>query len=100
MAPGARLGEPQVSTCGKRIPIRVAPTPTGLTHSPAPSGPIYVFARFPWVAPTATHRLPLWGNSYFVPFEDVVVSRSRRHEKRIPLEKVKAELIKSGRLCG
>jgi hypothetical protein len=30
--------------------------------------------------------------------EDVLVSRSRRHEKRIPLEKVKAELIKSGKL--
>jgi hypothetical protein len=28
--------------------------------------------------------------------EDVLVSRSRRHEKRIPLEKVKADLIKSG----
>jgi hypothetical protein len=33
-------------------------------------------------------------------FEDVLVSRSRRHEKRIPLEKVKADLIKSGRLRG
>jgi hypothetical protein len=32
--------------------------------------------------------------------EDVLVSRSRRHEKRIPLEKVKADLIKSGRLRG
>jgi hypothetical protein len=31
-------------------------------------------------------------------FEDVLVSRSRRHEKRIPLEKVKAGLIKSGKL--
>ncbi|HEY5177518.1 MAG TPA: hypothetical protein VII95_18325 [Terriglobales bacterium] len=30
--------------------------------------------------------------------EDVLASRSRRHEKRIPLEKVKAELIKSGKL--
>jgi hypothetical protein len=28
--------------------------------------------------------------------EDVLVSRSRRHEKRIPLEKVKADLIKRG----
>ena len=27
--------------------------------------------------------------------EDVLVSRSRRHEKRIPLDKVKADLIKS-----
>lgn len=27
--------------------------------------------------------------------EDVLVSRSRRREKRIPLDKVKAELIKS-----
>jgi hypothetical protein len=30
--------------------------------------------------------------------EDVLVSRSRRHEKRIPLEKVKASLVKSGKL--
>ena len=32
--------------------------------------------------------------------EDVLISRSRRHEKRIPLEKVKADLIKSGKLRG
>ena len=32
--------------------------------------------------------------------EDVLVSQSRRHEKRIPLSKVKADLIKSGRLHG
>jgi len=30
--------------------------------------------------------------------EDVLVSRSRRHEKRIPLSKVKASLVKSGKL--
>jgi hypothetical protein len=30
--------------------------------------------------------------------EDVLVSRSRRHEKRIPLEKVKADLIASRKL--
>jgi hypothetical protein len=30
--------------------------------------------------------------------QDVLVSRSRRHEKRIPLDKVKAKLIKSGKL--
>ena len=30
--------------------------------------------------------------------EDVLVSRSRRREKRIPLEKVKAGLIRSGKL--
>jgi hypothetical protein len=30
--------------------------------------------------------------------EDVLVSRSRRLEKRIPLDKVKAALIKSGKL--
>ncbi len=30
--------------------------------------------------------------------EDVLVSRSRRHEKRIPIEKVKEALIKSGKL--
>ena len=30
--------------------------------------------------------------------EDVLVSRSRRLEKRIPLEKVRAGLIKSGKL--
>ena len=32
--------------------------------------------------------------------EDVLVSRSRQHGKRIPLEKVKADLIKSGKLRG
>ena len=32
--------------------------------------------------------------------EDVLVSQSRRHEKRIPFEKVKADLIKSGKLRG
>ncbi len=30
--------------------------------------------------------------------EDVLVSRSRRHEKRIPLSKVKERLIKVGKL--
>jgi hypothetical protein len=30
----------------------------------------------------------------------VLVSRSRRHEKRISLAKVKADLIKSGKLRG
>jgi hypothetical protein len=30
--------------------------------------------------------------------EDVLVSRSRRHEKRIPFEKVRASLIKGGKL--
>jgi hypothetical protein len=32
--------------------------------------------------------------------EDVLVSRSRRHEKGIPLDKVKADLVKSGKLRG
>jgi hypothetical protein len=32
--------------------------------------------------------------------EDVLVSRSRRHEKRIPLAKLKADLIKGGKLRG
>lgn len=32
--------------------------------------------------------------------EDVLVSQSRRHEKRIPFEKVKADLIKNGKLRG
>jgi hypothetical protein len=32
--------------------------------------------------------------------EDVLSSQSRRHEKRIPLEKVKADLIKSGKQRG
>jgi hypothetical protein len=32
--------------------------------------------------------------------EDVLVSQSRRHEKRIPWEKVKADLVKQGRLRG
>ena len=31
-------------------------------------------------------------------FQDVLVSQSRRHEKRIPLEKVKERLIKSCKL--
>jgi hypothetical protein len=31
--------------------------------------------------------------------EDVLISRSRRHEKRVALEKVKAGLIKSGKLA-
>jgi hypothetical protein len=30
--------------------------------------------------------------------QDVLVSRSRRHEKRIPLDRVKAGLVKSGNL--
>jgi hypothetical protein len=30
--------------------------------------------------------------------EDVLISRSRRHEPRIPLRKVKAGLVKSGKL--
>jgi phage baseplate assembly protein W len=41
-----------------------------------------------------THRA-LWED-----IEDVLVSQSRRHEKRVPLAKVKADLIKSGRLRG
>ena len=32
--------------------------------------------------------------------QDVLVSRSRSHEKRIPLEKVKARLIASAKLRG
>ena len=35
----------------------------------------------------------LWGD-----IQDVLVSRSRRFEKRIPLEKVKSRLIASGNL--
>jgi hypothetical protein len=31
-------------------------------------------------------------------FWDGLISQSRRHEKRIPLEKIKADLIRSGRL--
>ncbi len=31
--------------------------------------------------------------------EDLFVSRSRKHEKRIPLEKVKARLAKNGKLA-
>jgi hypothetical protein len=31
--------------------------------------------------------------------EDVLISRSRRNEKRIPLEKVKAGLVKNGQLA-
>jgi hypothetical protein len=32
--------------------------------------------------------------------EDVLISRSRRNEKRIPLEQVRAGLVKSGKLRG
>ncbi len=32
--------------------------------------------------------------------EDVLVSESRRHERRIPFDKVKADLVKSGKLRG
>ena len=32
--------------------------------------------------------------------QDVLVSQSRRHQKSIPLEKVKADLIKRGKLRG
>jgi hypothetical protein len=32
--------------------------------------------------------------------QDVLVSLSRRHEKGIPLKKLKADLIKNGRLRG
>ncbi|MEJ0063424.1 MAG: hypothetical protein WDO70_09575 [Alphaproteobacteria bacterium] len=32
--------------------------------------------------------------------EDVLVSRSRKQERRIPLSKVKAALVKSGKLHG
>jgi hypothetical protein len=32
--------------------------------------------------------------------EDVLVSRSRRYEKRVPWEKVKADLVKQGKLRG
>jgi hypothetical protein len=32
--------------------------------------------------------------------EDVLVSRSRRNEKRIPLAKVKSDLVASGKLRG
>jgi len=31
--------------------------------------------------------------------EDVLVSRSRKHQKRIPLQKAKARLVKSGKLA-
>ncbi len=33
-------------------------------------------------------------------FEDVLTSRSRRNEKRVPWDKVKADLIRSGKLRG
>ncbi len=41
-----------------------------------------------------THKA-LWED-----IEDVLVSRSRRHERGVPLEKVKAGLIASGKLRG
>ena len=40
------------------------------------------------------HHGDLWED-----IEDVLVSRSRRHEKRMSLEKVKASLVKSGKLA-
>lgn len=40
------------------------------------------------------HR-ELWAD-----IEDVLISRSRRNEKRIPLEQVRAGLVKSGKLRG
>lgn len=40
-----------------------------------------------------TKRRGLWED-----IQDALVSRSRRPEKRIPLDKVKAGLIKSGKL--
>ena len=33
-------------------------------------------------------------------FEDVLISQSRRNEERIPLERVKENLIQSGKLSG
>ncbi|MEX2300386.1 MAG: hypothetical protein WD733_05585 [Bryobacterales bacterium] len=38
------------------------------------------------------HKL-LWED-----FQDALVARSRRKEKNIPIEKIKASLVKSGRL--
>jgi hypothetical protein len=40
-------------------------------------------------------RKALWED-----IQDVLVSRSRRRERRIPLEEVKADLIKSAKLRG
>jgi len=48
--------------------------------------------KWPFKSTLKKHR-ELWED-----IEDVLFSRSRRHEKRIPLEKVKAGLIKSGKL--
>jgi hypothetical protein len=39
-------------------------------------------------------------NALWEDIEDVLLSRSRRHAKRIPLAKVKADLIKRGKLRG
>ena len=41
-----------------------------------------------------THH-DLWGD-----IEDIIVSRSRKNEKRIPLNKVKASLTKNGKIRG
>lgn len=41
-----------------------------------------------------TRHRALWED-----IQDVLVSRSRRREKRIPLDQVKAGLIKSGKLA-
>jgi hypothetical protein len=32
--------------------------------------------------------------------EDVLVSRSRRHERRIPLDKIKLDLVKNAKIHG
>jgi hypothetical protein len=37
-------------------------------------------------------------NALWEDLQDVLMSRSRRHEKRIPLAAVKADLIKRGKL--
>jgi hypothetical protein len=43
-----------------------------------------------------TRHRELWED-----IEDVLLSRSRKNEKRIPLDKLKAELVKSGKVgCG
>ena len=49
-------------------------------------------ARWLFKSTLKKHR-ELWED-----IEDVLASQSRRREKRIPLEKVKAGLIKSGKL--
>ena len=55
------IATPQASSTAHYGGARL--TITGLPHRSAPPGPVDFFASFPWVPPTATHGVPLRGNS-------------------------------------